>query len=476
VLNAWAASLIGDARRVRCTVEHLQPDSGTVIARRTLRLSDVPISPLDLVYGAGASGDPVRNDNPFSDIEERILWQARREPHGFGPDAHLRLQHGPPSDLAPGDLTLLDAIEQARAIRSLLDGARAVDPDDLQPPERPTGGVFDLTELERRAKNAEDALITAHRTLTTLVEHNLEADLEQLREALLALSSFGIERSIPVSAAGENAAIHESLLRQAQAVARSSAPRLDCISALRSAAAAGDMRRERDALLERVRNVFGPAFAALPLFTCDPAAATEFADSLGASMAVQDGDPLAIHTWYLRAERVRDGLARLAAPLRGAEILGHGPRLEPRIAQLPFTPDDRWVGLPATGRAPPSGKLSLVVQTDHASFSGPMAGLWVDEWVEVVPSREESTAIAFQFNPPDACAPQGILLAVPPDQAEPWTPAVLYRILAETLDLAKLRAVDMEALGEVAHYLPALFLAFNAEDDAVSTDFEPLTR
>jgi hypothetical protein len=46
----------------------------------------------------------------------------------------------------------------------------------------------------------------------------------------------------------------------------------------------------------------------------------------------------------------------------------------------------------------------------------------------------------------------------------------------ETLDLAKLRTVDTEALGELAQYLPALFFAFNAEDDAVSTDFTPLTR
>jgi hypothetical protein len=99
----------------------------------------------------------------------------------------------------------------------------------------------------------------------------------------------------------------------------------------------------------------------------------------------------------------------------------------------------------------------------------------VDEWVEVIPSREETTAIAFQYDPPDACAPQSILIAVPPDPAEDWTVASLHRVLAETLDLAKLRAVGVESLGEVAHYLPALFFAFNTQDEAVSTDFGPLT-
>ena len=68
-----------------------------------------------------------------------------------------------------------------------------------------------------------------------------------------------------------------------------------------------------------------------------------------------------------------------------------------------------------------------------------------------------------------------MLLAVPPVLGQPWTVADLHRVLLETLDLAKLRAVDAEALGELGHYLPALYFAFNADDDAVSTDFAPLS-
>ncbi|MGZ8211927.1 MAG: hypothetical protein ACXWUH_15575, partial [Burkholderiales bacterium] len=84
--------------------------------------------------------------------------------------------------------------------------------------------------------------------------------------------------------------------------------------------------------------------------------------------------------------------------------------------------------------------------------------------------------IAFQFNPPDACAPQSVLLAVPPVPGQPWTVASLHRVLVETLDMAKLRAVDAEALGEIGHYVPALFFAFNVNNEVVSTDFAPLTR
>jgi len=95
--------------------------------------------------------------------------------------------------------------------------------------------------------------------------------------------------------------------------------------------------------------------------------------------------------------------------------------------------------------------------------------------VEVVPNQNETTAIAFQFNPPDVCAPQSILLAVPPVPGNPWTGWDLQRVLIETLDLAKLRAVEPQALDEVSQYLPALYFGFNAGNAAVSTDFAPLT-
>ena len=56
-----------------------------------------------------------------------------------------------------------------------------------------------------------------------------------------------------------------------------------------------------------------------------------------------------------------------------------------------------------------------------------------------------------------------------------WAVGDVVRVLLETLDLAKLRAVDAETLDEIGHYLPALYFAFNANGDTVSTDFTKLT-
>ena len=101
----------------------------------------------------------------------------------------------------------------------------------------------------------------------------------------------------------------------------------------------------------------------------------------------------------------------------------------------------------------------------------PLAGLLIDEWVEVVPSATETTGIAFQYDQPNAAPPQTILIAVPPEVDSPWTVWSLQQVLLETLDLARIRAVDPDALDEVGHYLPALYFACNTAGDTVSTDF-----
>jgi hypothetical protein len=101
----------------------------------------------------------------------------------------------------------------------------------------------------------------------------------------------------------------------------------------------------------------------------------------------------------------------------------------------------------------------------------PLAGLLIDEWVEVVPSAIETTGISFQYDQPNAAPPQTILLAVPPQTDTPWTLWSLQQVLLETLDLARIRAVDPDALNEVGHYLPALYFACNTAGDTVTTDF-----
>ena len=117
----------------------------------------------------------------------------------------------------------------------------------------------------------------------------------------------------------------------------------------------------------------------------------------------------------------------------------------------------------------------MVVQTmSPLDFNKPLAGLLIDEWVEVVPGSVETTGLVFQYDQPDSAPPQAILLAVPPDPDLQWSVWSLQQVLLETLDLARIRAVDPDSLDEIGHYLPALYFAANSAADTVSTDFSKL--
>ena len=97
----------------------------------------------------------------------------------------------------------------------------------------------------------------------------------------------------------------------------------------------------------------------------------------------------------------------------------------------------------------------------------------IDEWTDVVPRRERRkkptdpgtvvderaiAGLAINANGPSARAPQAILLAISPDGAR-WTTDALIDTLADTLDLAKIRAVTLERTNGVARLLPALYEA-----------------
>jgi hypothetical protein len=469
-LNAWIRAQLGDARKVRCTVERLDDVTGAVAETATFFLNDVPMSPLDFVYSVQPNASP-------SVAEQLVLYHARRMTGGFGADAHLRLQHARPGNLAPGETTLFDVLEQARAIRRVLEGARGVRPEDLSPPERPSLGQIDLVDFETRVVRYENALNAAHKALAALVTKGAATLAEDYRTAMLSLGNFGIGPAVPNIAVGDTPDIRTALARQAAAMLKISAARLSQGATLRTRAAATDQRARCDQLLERARAVYGAEFVSLPNLTCDAASASELNTALAASTQQQGGDSLAVHGWFTRCSRVRDSLARLGACMRGAEVLGSGTRLSLSVVQLPFDDSERWVGLPPpAGAELPASKLSLVMQPlTPLDATKALCGLFIDEWIEVVPSRTETTALTFQFDPPNSFAPQNVLVAVPPVPGQDWTTETLRRVLVETLDLAKLRAVDTSLLGAAAQYLPALYIPFNAADDAVSTDFTSLT-
>jgi hypothetical protein len=105
--------------------------------------------------------------------------------------------------------------------------------------------------------------------------------------------------------------------------------------------------------------------------------------------------------------------------------------------------------------------LALAPPEFAAAVPERVAGLLLDQWDELIPDRAIRSNITFHYDRPGAQAPNCLLLAVPSEgvgsRTEPWSLEALRDIVNDTLELSKLRAVDLDALPDVGGLLPGLF-------------------
>ena len=80
-----------------------------------------------------------------------------------------------------------------------------------------------------------------------------------------------------------------------------------------------------------------------------------------------------------------------------------------------------------------------------------MAGIVLDHWVERIPYREQTAAMAFNCDQPDAEAPQTLLLAVSTkDNASRWSEEMLLNALKSAIHMVKCRAVEPDMISNDA--------------------------
>jgi hypothetical protein len=457
-LDGWTGTLLGDPRAVSCRVgyrDSAAADPGQPL-ERLVTLADLGLRPLDvlaLARGASAGAGGLELDWRVADAVLQAVPGA----------VEIRITYAPAAGTdRTRARTFPEIVELARAIDGVLDGARPLGPADLLPPETAAAAQSAdrlPAEALARATAARTALAAAADGLDAAAAAVAAAGdalaLTPLREALRQAALFGVANAIP-AADGASATLRVDLLSQAATASaelrRRSAP----------AAASEDP-------VAIIRAVFGPDFVFLPRFT--PVGGTDLGAALAAGPAVA-GEPTVTRKWFQQAARVRAPLGRWRKLSLYAEALG-APAARFDVAQLPHVDGERWVALPFAGEAdrPPSGRISLVLHRPVASATdAAWVGLVLDEWTELIPGRTELTGLAFHYDDPRAEAPHAVLVAVPPDDAPSWDLEALVSILHETLDLAKLRAVDGQLLGSLGQVLPAIYLAANTANETVATD------
>jgi len=456
-LDAWVGNWLADPKNVRCTVTRADGTGGSEVT-----FDQLGLSPLDVLALAAPTD--------AADLTRIVL--ARAAELGVvesATKASVDLARKPSWNVNIVDVpTLLAA---ARRITALLAGARAADARDFVPTGTATTSAanatgVDVTELERRATAAVDALssLVADAASATAADATVALQVQWLWRA----AYLGIPGAVPFADDSDLlarvTAVRASLTSRAAALAQVASSSEDDTSEVHVAKA-----------LARISAVLGPGVHAIPRFAVldGPAVAAGF----GVALA----DPLGPITWLQRASRVQPGCARLVRAAMACEALRGPGLLSVRVSQLPFAAGSTWVG---TAPDAPNGATSLaIVGGDPGNqTSVPAAGLLLDQWTEVLPRRRETVAAAFHYGAPPGRAPHAILLAVPPNLAKPWTYVDVRLIVNDTYDLATFRAVDQTALFtpspdphalNLSQYLPAMYVANNAAHDTVSTTFGP---
>ena len=465
-LTSWAAGLIGPPDRYVCkVVMHYRDSSGSKqIWMTNVSLTALQLSPLDVVFCAIGDGTPQR-----SELENRVIDEAlRTRPDDVPADADLELQFAP-GPAPSGTLSFAELLELARTIREVIGSARPLDAKDVTPAAAGTDRGVDLGDLRRRADFLASALRACRGELLAASVTTVDR-ARRVADALRRASYLDIARAMPIGTPADSFD-GTSLTDRAEVVLAELARRDAAVSALEVLPVDPDAPlKMRDQQLARIAAVLGRDFRVLPQFLASNT--VEFIQAIDSSDALQGGSPWPAVTWVQRVCRIRPAVALLDLAFTYAVALGGDARVRYRVAQLPYAAGDRWIALDQPDDGLRGGRLSLVANVGGTLDSArPMAGLMIDEWTEVIPRASETTAVALQYDRPRAQAPQAILIAVPAAGQQEWTRDNLAAVLAETIELVKLRMLDLDALRGAGHFLPANYVAFNPDGDTVSTDF-----
>ena len=191
---------------------------------------------------------------------------------------------------------------------------------------------------------------------------------------------------------------------------------------------------------------------------------------------------LALETWLQSLAPVRPAVQRLEQ-IRAIAEFQRGEALEFVAAQLPYRERDSWLAVDFPEIDEVSGE-PFSIKHDTLSFCASgldPAGvrrrqrvLLIDEWTEAVPNEKEVTGIAFNYNQPNSCAPNALLLAVEPTGDERWDWNVLTGVLNDTLERAKNRAVEPAQLLEdpaLDVLSPMTIASFDLHNANISLDY-----
>jgi hypothetical protein len=381
-------------------------------------------------------------------------------------------------------------------------------------------GEFDALLLEASAATGAgklELLLRAERTLSTLstdpstigdpdlfaatlqasTRGAFTARLEQFRD-LVAVHGHALPALILAAEALDTASFDAEALQFAEdrtGIVRLVADLRDRTRVLREAvekrlAAAGvhwdahlaapDAVARVKSLIETGKALLGEDFRMFPSFSLRTDHGHEWAN------AWTDRAALLTHAQTLTAFPVDDwlyGVARVRERMRHYEnvlmLCGAFGTSAPELTPLQFPyaspPDYHWMAVELPEGVEPLADVLLYTAHDTSEFNeaARQCGALIDEWTEVIPMANETVGLAFHYDRPNCEAPQAWLLVTPASVSGAWRWADLVDALHDTLDLARLRAIEPAFLDPTVYapFLPATVSATASREVTITANF-----
>ncbi|HEX8658840.1 MAG TPA: hypothetical protein VF690_14950 [Hymenobacter sp.] len=491
-LNRWLAPFFGDPSTVELDYEY-QPNAGADVVTTVslIGLDELSIQPIDLLYLLEA--DALRPGSALDVlIGQAVRGQASNveaDPTGTGV---VTVNYK-----TAGGQALRRMLPLANRLRQLLGGSRPARPNDLDAPSRSgldqsstSAGAIVKDDIEDRLSGAKSALQTLASNLPTQSTDSAPAaftgaGIRTLRSRLQEAILFGVsEATTALGTSGGDLAGSAAMVRTAIE------QRIAAFERLLSGQAESE---EVTRYTEAAKELFGASFRLSLVFTLGADAGKAYADAVANEselLTAHAENPLVMQEWLQGLARVREPLDHLDKVMLLHELLrGDDAAFTPLTlhpAQLSAHPlaGDRWLGVtfPAPDQYKPAGDAVSLVQLLPAGYSvaGPPPqlqhqALWLDEWTETLPEATQTTSIAFHYDQPNSEPPQSLLLVVAPQsEVNPnWAYEDLLGAVNETLDLAKKRTVEPDALAftHLGALLPALVAPVAQEAATLTLDF-----
>lgn len=444
-VGRWLSELLPDPNLICCLVQLADQIDPTPVT-----VSDLGIQAIDLMY---MINETLADDDSVLSL---LIKRHYRMLHGLDRSAELKVIYGA---AIGGKYSLSEVHAILIYARKLVTACRPINTHDYMTPQE-AGAVEKSYEIQEFEDRIDAARLYLSAVISNLASYLNNFSFAGIKDALLKMSFYNIEQTVYEFATDETPEDEATLMLWANAALAEAQKRYDEseLPAGTTLPGPGDNQEAYISnAVQRFKTLFGAAFDPVPLF--------EFHNQAALTPTMIDtNDLLADHTGDLVLDQWLAGLARVREMVTNYELLNivvqtlnpdYLDSREMKPVQVPFdsSGQDRWMGLSVSD--PASLKEGVVaigadLYNGYAMSNVSQAGIVIDEWVDIIPNKEETTGISFHHNQPNAKAPQCLILGLTPQITGSWRWNDVVDMLNETFELAKARGLSYEQISGTA--------------------------